>query len=87
MDIATFIKLRNDEFEFLDSLDLKPYLKEGLDVYDIMNKIEENHSKDYYEGVIFNCIDRDDFISYLKRRYGNKIYFCSHITYSFHLNK
>ena len=55
-------KLQNDEYEFLDSLDLRPYLKEGLDIYDLRNKIEEDHSKDYYEGIIFNCINIDEFI-------------------------
>lgn len=87
MDMEQFTKMQNDEFEFLDSIDLKPYLKEWADIYDIRDKIEKDYGKDYYESFIFNCIDIYEFIDYLKRRYGNEIYFNEHTTYSVHLNK
>ena len=87
MNWEQLTKQQNDEFEFLDSIDLKPYLKDFANVWNIMQKIQEEHGKDYYEGLVFNCIDEDEFMDYLKRRYGSKIYFTESITNYIHLNE
>lgn len=71
MDYAKFTELQNDEFEFLDTINVKKYLKDGAEISDVMNTIEEIHGKDYYEHFIFNCIDRDDFMRYIEKRYNN----------------
>lgn len=65
------VKLQNEEFEFLDTIDIKQYIpKVGeIDVFDLMHIIENNHGKDYREPYIFNAIGEDEFIDYLKRRY------------------
>ncbi|WP_304393188.1 hypothetical protein [uncultured Clostridium sp.] len=87
MDWKQVTEMQNKEFEFLDSIDLKPYLKEWADIYDVRDKIEEDYGKDYCEPFIFNCIDIEEFMDYLKRRYKNKVYFNEHTTYSIHLNE
>lgn len=87
MNNEIFTKLQNDEYEFLDSIDLKPYLKNFANVWNIMNQIQKDHGKNYYEGLIFNCINEDEFMDYLKKRYGNKIYFTESIINYLHLNR
>lgn len=66
-------KLQNEEFEFLDTIDIKQYIPKTkeIDVWNLMQTIENNHGKDYREPFIFNLIDEDEFIDYLKKRYGN----------------
>ena len=52
-------KLQKQEFKFLDTIDLEGY-----------------HGKNYdKESYIFNAIEQDDFMYYIRKRYKNKYTF------------
>lgn len=71
------------EIEFLNTLDLASFIKDHIsdEVYEIRNAIEDEYGEvykkfleakglDYGEyGEIFNVLDDDDFILYMKARY------------------
>ena len=71
------------EIEFLNTLDLASFIKDHIsdEVYEIRNAIEDEYGEvykkfleakglDYDEyGEIFNVLDDDDFILYMKARY------------------
>lgn len=77
-------KLYNDEIAFLDTIDILELIEENQDLWDLMDIIEEKYSKDYYEGVIFNCISTIEFQDYLEKRYGNEIFILEHTRYNIH---
>ena len=79
-----YTQKQNDAFEFLDGLNLEPYLVEWANIYDIMQKIEKDFGSEFYDKVIFNYISIEDFLSYLYRRYGDKFYFVEHTEYTVH---
>lgn len=72
------------EKQYLDTLDLLPYLEKYQDINIIMDRIEENFAKNYpyikEEGYLFNNISTLEFMDYLIRRYGTKFY--EHTTYT-----
>ena len=81
-----------DEFEFLDSLDLKPYLKDREDVYKIMDSIKKDHNKEYCNKYnddygFFNYTGTDDFLDYIRKRYPNISYNESITYYIFNPNE
>lgn len=71
------------EIEFLNTLDLASFIEDRKndEVYQIRNAIEDEYGEDYKEflkakgldpeeyGEIFNVLDDDDFITYMKARY------------------
>lgn len=71
------------EVEFLNTIDLASFIKDHKndEVYEIRNAIEDEYGEAYkkyleakgldYEeyGEIFNVLDDDDFITYMKARY------------------
>lgn len=71
------------EIEFLNTLDLASFIEDRKndEVYQIRNAIEDEYREDYKEflkakgldpeeyGEIFNVLDDDDFITYMKTRY------------------
>jgi hypothetical protein len=62
------------EFDFLDTIDLKPLIyeaiEEGYDLYTVMEMIEDKYSDEYEkEDFIFNNIDISEFRTYLKEKY------------------
>ena len=62
------------EFDFLDTIDLKPLIyeaiEEGYDLYTVMEMIEDKYSDEYEkEDFIFNNIDFSEFRTYLKEKY------------------
>lgn len=71
------------EVEFLNTIDLASFIKDRMDdeVYEIRNAIEDEYGEAYKEflktkgldyeeyGEIFNILDEDDFITYMKARY------------------
>ena len=64
------------EKAFLDTIDLLPYLEKDKNISDIMEAIEDDHSKEYTEEeFVFNCLDHWEFIDYLKGRYPNFQYY------------
>lgn len=61
---------QKQEKAFLDTKDLKPFLEKDKSIYDIMEEIEDKYSNEYTEeDFIFNCMDHNDFIEYLRERY------------------
>lgn len=85
MNYEAFTKLQNDEFEFLDTIDIKPYLADFKDIYDVEDEIQKDYGKSYCEGFIFNCIGVNEFMDYLSRRYSGEVAFDEHITYTVRL--
>lgn len=70
MNYEKFTEFYNEEMKFLDTLDLTEAMKLYPDVYNLMDYIEEKYKKDYkLEPFIFNCMNSEDFVEYLKRRY------------------
>lgn len=64
------LKRQEQECNFLNTLDLKPFLKNDESVYDIMEKIEDKYGDQYTEEpFIFNCMDHNEFIDYIQKRY------------------
>lgn len=66
------------EFDFLDTIDLKPLIyeaiEEGYDLYVIMEMIEDKYSDEYgKEEFIFNNISISEFSTYLKEKYHKNI--------------
>ena len=71
------------EIEFLNTLDLASFIKDRKndEVYEIRNAIEDEYKEAYKEfleskglnydeyGEIFNVLDDEDFILYMKARY------------------
>ena len=72
------------EKQYLDTLDLLPYLEKYQDVNIIMDRIEEKFAKNYpyikEEKILFNHIGTLEFMDYLTKRYGIRFY--EHITYT-----
>lgn len=79
----------------LDSIDIMSFLKDkpgDYDVCDLMNdldgfvKTSEDYSNsllkhsDYFQGELFNWMSEDEFIDYLRARYGNALRFRTTIT-------
>ena len=78
-------KKERDEFEFLDSIDVRKYLINGMEVTECMNKIKEDHNKEYCEKYnddygFFNYTGTDDFLEYIRKRYPD-INYNESITY------
>ena len=64
--------------EFLDTIDVKKYLQEDKDLYDVMDEIEEDYGKTLednpvFEGYVFNWMSSDEFGDYITKRYGIRI--------------
>ena len=57
------------EKAFLDTKNLRPFIKQDKSVYDIMDEIENAFDDYTEEALIFNCMDHHDFIEYLQNRY------------------
>lgn len=72
-------KKEHDEYEYLDSIDVKKYLKHNANVWDCMDRIKENHNKEYCEKYnddfgLFNYTGTDEFLDYIVKRYPNISY-------------
>lgn len=70
-------KLQEQEYAFLDTLDLRHLIYEMKDesVYEIISKIEDLYEDDYLKSnpcdeMLFNVISSDEFIEYINKRYG-----------------
>ena len=69
--------LKEQEFAFLDEIDLHNYLeKEDWSITKIMSKIQEDHGSKYTkESYIFNAIEAEDFMEYIRQRYKGEYNF------------
>ena len=84
MTYQEIIMWKEREKQYLDTLDLLPYLEEHQDIHIVMDKIEENFAKNYpyikEERFLFNHMGTLEFMDYLTKRYGTGFY--EHITYT-----
>ena len=75
---AEWNRLQTQEFNYLDELDLKPFLKSGVSVRSIMDILERMFQADYCsktgDEYLFNVINEYDFEQYLKKRYNINTY-------------
>lgn len=69
----------------LDKIDLKEYLQPGFSIDDIQNQIQEDYDngifpndiqlaidKEPFEGLVFNNLLQDEFMTYIETRYGRR---------------
>jgi len=64
------LEKQKQECKFLDTLDLKPFLKSDKSVYDIIEEIEKQYGENYIlEPFIFSYMDHNDFIDYIQKKY------------------
>lgn len=77
------LEWQTKEKAFLDTKDLKPFLKSGKGISQIMNDIEDAFDDYTEETFIFNCMDSNEFMDYIKDRYPDiKFYeFCEYRVY------
>lgn len=80
-------------YKVLDSIDIISFLKDkpgDYDVCDLMDDLDKSVKTfssnsflmldEYFHGELFNQISEDEFIDYLRSRYGNKLRFRTTIT-------
>lgn len=72
-------KKEKDEYEYLDSIDVRRYLVDGADVWDIMDTIKDKFNDDYCKKYndnygLFNYTGTDDFLDYIRKRYPDISY-------------
>lgn len=70
-------KLQEQEYAFLDTLDLRQIICEMKDesVHEIISKIEGLYEDDYLKSnpndeMLFNVISSDEFVEYVYKKYG-----------------
>lgn len=69
------LKWQAKEKAYLDTLDLKPFIKKDKSIYDIMSEIEDKYNDGYTEeSDMFNYLDHWDVINYLRNRYKINFY-------------
>lgn len=71
-------KIEKQEYEFLDSKDLLPYIDKEKDIYDIICDIENAFEDEYLsehenDECLFNMISSDEFADYICKRYNFKL--------------
>ncbi len=86
MNYVQYCKELQEEREFLDSLPLENYIKDWIEIYDMMQQIEEDYGNLRPSGFVFNCMGADEFLTYLTKRYQNLAY-SENIQYHLYLNE
>lgn len=59
--------------DFLDTLPIESYISSGVDLGEVMNKIEDDYgdllvNDPFFDGYVFNLMDTYEFSEYLKKR-------------------
>ena len=67
--------LEEIECEFLDTIDLLPFIQNEKQVWEVMQEIEDKYEDEYLkqypdDECMFNVMDEYDFSEYVKRTYG-----------------
>lgn len=75
-----------NNLNFLDTIDMTPYLERSNNVENIMNMLEEDYDDtnklpEELEGCLFNCITIDEFAAYLADKYNKNICETTKVTY------
>lgn len=86
MNYEQYCKEVQEEREFLNSLPLEKYIKDWIEIYDMMQQIEEDYGKLRPSEFVFNVTGIDDFLTYLTKRYPNLTY-SENIQYHLYLDK
>ena len=88
MKYKEWLEESKKEYEFLDSIDVKKYLKNKADIWDCIENIKKENDKEYCKQYnddfgLFNYISSSDFIDYIRHRYP-EIGINESITYYIH---
>lgn len=86
MNYVQYCKELQEERKFLDSLPLENYIKDWIEIYDMIQQIEEDYGKLRPSGFVFNCMGADEFLTYLTKRYQSLNY-SENIQYHLYLDK
>ena len=71
--------LEKQEYAFLDTKDLLPFITKGKAVHDVMDEIEDKYEKEYLashpnDQCLFNVIGDYEFADYIDARYKIRNY-------------
>ena len=80
MSIEEYDKEMAEQFKYLDQIDIEKYMKNCTTkkVGELISAIERDYDNTeftdnkFLQGCIFNCCNEEEFIEYLKKRYGNR---------------
>lgn len=78
--IELWNRKEKEEYEFLDSIDVRRYLVNGAEVEVCMDAIKQKYNEEYCKKYnddygLFNYIDTDDFLDYIYNRYPDINYY------------
>lgn len=64
--------------KFLDTIDISKYLRNGKDLYDVIDEIEDDYGEQVennplFQGYVFNWMAPDEFGDYLEKRFNIRI--------------
>lgn len=73
-EIELWNRKEKEEYEFLDSIDVRKFLIHNKEVYECMIAIKDAYNKNYCEKYnddygLFNYTGESDFIDYIHKRY------------------
>lgn len=85
MNYKEFKKMEEFSYDFYDTIDFEPFFLNGdnieMDVSTLMNRIELYYDEQHPEllpkemhGFFFNYIGDEEFVDYLKERYGFSVH-------------
>lgn len=78
------------EKAYLDTIDLVPFLRRSETVTDLMNILEMEVDHPDNRLFLFDVMNQEEFIEYLRKRYNDSFYFDEHeivVTYIMERNK
>ena len=87
-------KMMETQYSYLDKIDIEKYMKNCTSsrISDLIYAIERDYDdteltdNDFLEGFIFNYCNEEEFVEYLTRRFGERIYISEVSYYTFGLN-
>lgn len=86
-------KIMQIQYSYLDKIDIEKYMKNCTSsrVSELMYAIERDYDyteltdNDFLEGFIFNNCSEEEFIEYISRRFGKRLYVHEVSYYTFRL--
>ena len=79
MRLKEALALQKQEFDYLDTLDLLPFIGAGERISSVIDNISDEYQEDYLkkfpnDKFLFNAITVVEFGKYIEKRYGIKFY-------------
>ena len=79
MNRSEWEALEDQEFKYLDTIDLLPFISKDKSVHDVMDEIEDKYEKEYLanhpnDKCLFNVIGAYEFADYIDARYKIRNY-------------